>query len=535
VPLFSVILPTYNPNLGFLKRSIESVIKQNSADWELCVADDASDCSELEVLLKNYHDSEARIHVCFRNTNGHISEASNSALKLASGEWIVFMDHDDMLAPSALDDIKQLIQDNPDARLIYSDEDKIGDQTCRYNPYFKSSWNKDLLLSQNYFCHLTAIHRSVVDRVDGFRVGYEGSQDHDLALRVVEHIRDDQIHHIPKILYHWRSHSGSTASAGDAKPYAVTAGERAINDHLQRVGSTGHCTHDGEGGYRVRYPIPERMTGISGVILSKGKKDALGKCIRQLETISEFLNIIIIPTSFAAGPIISGMNLGSQISVLNYDDNHQSLSSLLNGAVDFSQDDFLFFLHESLDEINQESLQEMISHAARSDIGAVGGKILYRDGRVSQAGLLLDPDKISCPAFQHYQGNSRGYMGRLTLIQNYSAVSKDCMVLEKRKFVEVGGFDEKQLATDHLDVDLCLRLKEAGYRTLWTPYAKFTDASSRFFPRKILGRFSASSRKDMKWMQKRWAALLSNDPAYNPNLNQKKKDFSFKWPPKENE
>jgi len=531
-PLISVLLPTFNSNVEFLTSAICSVLKQTYPFWELCIVDDASSDNTTREVLEFFSKQDNRIKVTYRVLNGHISEASNSALELVTGDWVVLMDHDDLLSPNALQEIATVIQERPDLRLIYSDEDKTNDRNRRIDPYFKPSLNKDLFLSQNYFCHLMAAQRSVVTEVGGFRVGYEGSQDHDLALRVVEQVREDQIYHIPKILYHWRSHSESTASAGDAKPYTMKAGERAINDHLQRVGSPAHCSHDGQGGYRVRYPMPERMIGISGVILSDGKKDALGKCIRHLENISEILNIIVLPISYAAGHRISRMNLAEHILVLKYD-THRSLSSLLNGAVDFSQGDFLFFLHDGLDGVDQESLQEMISHAARFDIGAVGGKILYRSGRVRQAGLLLDSDKISCPAFHHYQGHSRGYMGRLTLIQNYSAVSKDCMVIEKRKFVEVRGFDEKHLAYHHLDVDLCIRLKNAGYRTLWTPYAKLTDSSPRFSPSKILGRYSPRSRKDKKWMQNRWGALLSNDPAYNSNLNQKKKDFSFKWSPKE--
>lgn len=530
-PLFSVILPTYNPHLAFLNQAIESVRAQSHSDWELCVADDASTDDALPSILRSYQTADPRINVCIRKTNGHISEASNTALAMATGEWVVLMDHDDLLAPNALEGIAKVIQERPNQRLIYSDEDKV-DNKHFFDPYFKPSWNRDLLLSQNYFCHLMAIHRSVVENVGGFRVGYEGSQDHDLALRVVEKIREDQIYHIPKILYHWRTHSQSTALSGEAKPYTVTAGEKAINDHLQRTRVSGRCAHDGTGGYRVKYQMPEKLVGVSAIIHSRGNQVALRRCIMQLQSIDQISSILVLTASPEGVCKISTKKLPNDLLVFQKKDG-EDLSAYLNSAADHSEGDFLFLLNDCVEGMDIESLHEMISLAARPDIGAVGGMGLFPDGRVRQAGLLLDPDRISEPAFHCLKADGRGYMGRLTLIQNYSAVSKDCMMIEKRKFVEVGGFDEKHLASHYLDVDLCLRLKDAGYRTLWTPYAKFTDSSPRFSPSKILGRFSASSRKDKEWMQKRWGDLLSNDPAYNPNLNQKKKDFNFKWPPKE--
>ena len=532
----SVLMPTYNPDLIFLNQAIESVLAQTYQHWELCIADDASDDHATREALMEYSNRDSRIKVIHRERNGHISEASNSALDVATGEWVVLLDHDDILPPNALDKVAKVIRECPKACLIYSDEDKIDQHGKRFDPYFKSDWNRDTLLSQNYFCHLMAIRRSLVKNLGGFRVGYEGAQDHDLALRVIECIRDDQIHHIPKILYHWRSHSESTASTGEAKPYTVYAGERAINDCLHRSGSSGRCAHDGAGGYRVNYTLPARKTTVSAVILSRGNCCDLRRCIDVIKEKSGSIDweFLVLPLTAKAGQSLKGIISPAEALLLEKV-GHEALSVFMNRVSRNAGGEILWFMHERLEGLGKGGIEELVSHSLRPAIGAVGGMLLYPRGRVRQAGLLLDIDQISCPSFHHFKSGSRGYMGRLTLIQNYSAVSKDCLVIEKRKFLEVGGFDEVHLKSHHLDVDLCLRLKDAGYRTLWTPYARFRDFNPKFSVAGILNKFSRDYQEDRSFMQKRWGDILAKDPAYNPNLNQNKKDFSYKRHPKENE
>ena len=536
--LISVLMPIYNPDPAFLEEALKSVLAQTYQKWELCLADDASNNPAVIALLKKYSYQDKRIKIHLRDINGHISEASNSALNLATGGFIALMDHDDLLPSNSLKEVAEVILKQPSVRLIYSDEDKINKTGKHHDPYFKPSWNRDLFYSQNFISHLGVYHAETVRKIGGFQKGLEGSQDHDLTLRFIEQIDDDQIHHIPKVLYHWRSHEQSTASTRDAKPYAIAAGERAINDHHQRIGSLGICTHDKMGGYRVRYPIPNPKNKIklSTIILSDGNPSILSQSLEQLQRIhDEFsLEILILPITPQSYLKISKIEMPQGIS-LSHRQPGESLALAINKTTNNAVGDLIWFFNDYLNGIDREDLEELISHAVRPDIGAVGGLLLHPDGWVRQAGLLLDHHRISVAAFRNLNGNSRGCMGRSTLIQNYSAVSMNCMIIEKQKFLEVGGVDCNHLDSHYLDVDLCLRLMEAGYRTLWTPYAKCMDRSPRYSLRGISDRFSQGFVQDRDYMKNRWGDILKNDPAYNPNLNQRKKDFSFKWPPKENE
>jgi O-antigen biosynthesis protein len=531
----SVIIPTFNPVIKWLEEAIQSVLNQSFINWELCIADDASTDDKVKITLKTYTAIDSRIKVRFREINGHISEASNSALELVTGEWIVLMDHDDILPPYALKEIANVIRDDPDAQLIYSDEDKIDEEGNRFCPHFKTDWNPDLFTSCNLISHLAAYRTSVVMDMGGFRVGYEGAQDFDFTWRYIDRINSSKIKHLAMVLYHWRAHKLSTAFSGESKPYVVNAGKSAIDEHLMRIGSSARSNPDQFGWYRTKYPLPDRRVLVSAIILSGGDHDHLQRYIEGIKSDNGLLfwEFLVLPTTSRAERLLKEEKLPPEAHLIEWRE-YESLASVLNRASLNAGGEILWYVHDRLEVDNEGSIEELISHTVRPEIGAVGGILLYPDKRVRQAGLLLDIERVSCPAFHHWSGNSPGYMGRLTLMQNYSAVSKDCLMIEKKKFLEVGGFDEGNLKSHHLDVDLCMRLKDAGYRTLWTPYARFQDSRSRFSVSAILDRFSQDYQQDRQFMQKRWGDILENDPAYNPNLNQKKKDFSYKLPPKQN-
>jgi glycosyltransferase involved in cell wall biosynthesis len=532
----SILIPTYNPHDVWLKEAIESVCAQSYPHWELCIADDASTDPEVREVLEEYSRRDPRIKVCFREVNGHISNASNSALEMATWDWIMLMDHDDLIPSNALQEFADVIQSHPDVKMIYSDEDKISSDGKRYFPNLKPDWNQDLFLSCNVISHLTAYRSDLLREIGGFRVGYEGAQDYDLTLRYVKKIKPSEIHHIPKVLYHWRCHEGSTASSGGAKPYAIEAGKKALSDYL--TGSTPDC-HVEEvdwGAFSVVYDTPITPSDILYVVSSDGNEVALKRCIASLQKTAPdvSLRVAILPISSDGHQKLQKCFLPEGVSLVELPAGMTAAESL-NLMISSVEEKVICFLSDSLDCKSKNWIREMSSHAMRNDIGAVGGGIYYPDGRVRSAGLILDEDRICTNAFHHWSGDSWGYMGRLTLLQNYSAVSGKCLVVEREKFLKVGGFDIKNLSSNFLDVDLCLRLGDAGYRTLWTPKAKFTDHSPRFSLKEVLRRYSRDYQKDHQWMRDRWRDRLKKDPAYNPNLNQKKKDFNYRWPPKENE
>jgi glycosyltransferase involved in cell wall biosynthesis len=534
----SIILPAYNSKKDWLIEAIESVKKQTYQNWELCIADDASTDKSLEVIYKKYAAEDSRIKYTLREYNGHISEASNSALAIANGDWIALMDHDDILAPEALFEVVKAITDNPTARLIYSDEDKIDSRGNRSDPYFKPDWNRDLFLSHNLISHLGVYYKPIIDKIQGFRVGYEGSQDYDLALRFIDHIKDSEIYHISKILYHWRIHPESTASAKEAKPYAIEAGKLALDDYIKRMRVNANCSCNKNGGYRIQYALPSSLPLVSIIIPTFNELSLLRKCINSIKSKTAYKNyeIIVINNRSDDAKVIKYLHSMVQKRAIKVLDNDMPFNySLLNNlAVKDSKGTVLCFLNNDIEVISTEWLSEMVSMALRPEIGAVGAKLFYPDGRIQHAGLILGLGGIAGHAFKRFPGSHHGQMGSLGLIQNFTAVTGACMVLEKSKFFEVNGFDQDNLPVAFNDVDICLKLLKAGYRNLWTPYAQLYHHESYtrgadFSPDK-----NERLKKESAFMIKSWRDLLYHDPAYNRNLTLEHEDFSLAWPPREN-
>ncbi len=474
-PRISVILPVYNPPVQFLIRAIESVRRQVYPEWELCIADDASTDPEVRSLLEETAGSDDRIHLVIRDRNGHISRASNSALDIASGEFVALLDHDDELAADALLEVALEISRQPDAAILFSDEDKIDESGNRYEAYFKPDWNPDLFNGQNMISHLGVYRRFWVERVGRFRPGFEGSQDWDLALRIVERIRPGQIRHIPRVLYHWRAISGSTAREMTEKHYALDAARRTLGEHLVRIGRQGELIPVPGGHWRIRYS----MTSIPLISLIIPTRDAgllLEQClvsIREKTTYPRY-EIILVDhesnESHARKVLTDAASAGHRIVSATGPFN---FSALVNRGVAHAAGDYVCLLNNDLSVITPDWLEEMVSHALRPGIGAVGAMHYYPDNTIQHSGVVLGVGGVASHAHKDFERGSEGMLNRARLVQNYSAVTGATLLIRRDLYLDVGGFDQEALAVAFGDVDFCLRLKQRGYRTVWTPFAEF--------------------------------------------------------------
>jgi len=535
-PLISVVMPTYNPKPEWLIEAIESVRRQIYSNWELCIADDASTDTAIRPILERYASTDARIKVVFRENNGHISNASNSALAVATGDWVALLDHDDLLADHALFFVAEAINQHLDLRLIYSDEDKVAENGERVDAYFKCDWNEDLFFSHNLITHLGVYRRDILNTIGGFRGGFEGAQDYDLALRHIEHIEPQQIFHIPRILYHWRVHAASTAQSSDAKPYALLAGEKALNEHFQRVGVKAH-TNIVPHGYRVKYDLPEVLPLVSLVIPTRNGLSLLKQCIDSILNKTSYPNyeILIVDNGSddeATLQYLKALRSEDRVRVIR-DEQPFNYSALNNAAVRLARGEIIGLVNNDIEVISPDWLGEMVSHALRPNIGAVGAKLYYSNGTLQHAGVILGIGGVAGHAHKHISQDSGGYFSRANLIQGLSAVTAACLVIRKVIYEAVGGLNEADLRVAFNDIDFCLRVREAGYRNIWTPYAELYhhESATRGFedtPEKQ-ARFS----QEVQYMWKRWGAQLDNDPAYNPNLTLDHEDFSLAWPPRE--
>lgn len=534
-PLISVVMPVYNPRLEWLAEAIESVRGQLYPNWELCIADDQSPDPAIRALLERYAAVDSRIKVVFRETNGHISAASNSALGLATGKWVALLDHDDLLPEHALYCVADTIERNPSIRLIYSDEDKIDERGKRRDPYFKCQWNPDLFHSQNMFSHLGVYEKALLDEVGGFRIGYEGSQDYDLALRCIERVDAKAICHIPRVLYHWRIHTTSTSSGVEAKPYAAMVGEKSINEHFGRLNVAAHAEYIGYG-YRVRHALPAQLPLITLIIPTRNAVHLMRQCIDSIlvRTTYENYEILIVDNGSddaEALQYFESLVEDPRIRVLR-DDRPFNYSALNNAAVASANGEFVCLLNNDVEVISPDWLSDMAGLAMQAGVGAVGAKLLYPNDTVQHAGLVLGILGVAGNAHKHVPRTTRGYFGRAALVSGFSAVTAACLLVRRSIYQEVGGLDEKNLAVAYNDVDFCLRVREAGYRNVWTPFAELYHHESATRGPETDTANQQRFHRETAHMTQRWGKMLLDDPCYSPNLTLDREDFSLAWPPR---
>jgi GT2 family glycosyltransferase/glycosyltransferase involved in cell wall biosynthesis len=538
-PLISIVLPVYNPDLHLLEAAIESVRDQIYERWELCIADDASTDPQVRPFLERTAASDSRIKLTFRDRNGHISACSNSALALATGEWCALLDQDDALAESAFAYVAREIDRHPAAAMIYSDEDKIDEIGTRSNPFFKPDWNPELFLGQNFVNHLGCYRTELLREIGGFREGFEGSQDYDLVLRCVERLEPEQVRHIPRILYHWRMAGGSLAAVPDAKPYAREAARRAIADHAERLGVPGTvapCPENNES-HRFIHALPKPEPLVSIIIPTRDRAALLKRCVESIRTRTDYhsFEIVVIDNGSVEEESLRFLREGEENHAIRVvtDTGPFNFSRLNNRAASEARGEILLFLNNDTEVDEPGWLSEMVSHAARTEVGVVGARLWYPDGTLQHGGVILGLGGVAGHAFPHIPRGHPGYFNRAMLQQNCSAVTGACMALRKSVFEKVGGFDEENLGVTFNDIDFCLRVTERGYRVVWTPYANLIHHESASRGHQRTREEQAEFERAVDYMQTTWGAQLMRDPFYNPNLSLNPPGFETAFPPRE--
>jgi len=530
-PLISILLPVYNTDEAWLKKCLDSVRGQLYPHWELCIADDASTAMHVRRILKRYQTRDRRIRVVFRQANGHISAASNSALLLATGEYVALLDHDDELTPDALYEIVSVIHRQPDTDMIYTDEDKIDGQGKRHSPFFKPDWSPDTFLSLMYTCHLGVYRTALVRRIGGFREGFEGSQDYDLVLRLTE--QTEKIRHIPKVLYHWRSIPASSAANFETKGYAQKAGLRAIREALVRRGEGGFVEPIAgvSGRYRVKYHL-QGQPRISIIIPTRDLSDYLETCLTSIfgKTAYDRFEVIVVdndsrepqtldllrrwrekePSRFRIAPLPIAFNF----------------PALINEGVRHAAGDLVLLLNNDIEVVSKEWLSEMAAQALRPRVGAVGAKLLYPDDTVQHAGVVLGIGGIAGHSHKYYANDLPGYYDRLRITANCAAVTGACLMVRKALFQEVGGFDEA-LSVAFNDIDFCIKLLKAGYYNLCLSHLTLYHHESQTRGPEDTIEKQIRFKGEIDLMKERWGSLLKNDPYYSPHLTRDVEDFSI--------
>ena len=542
-PLFSVVMPVCDPPLWMLAEAIESVRAQAYGHWELCIADDASHDDAVRLLIRQEAARDPRIRAVFSGTRGGVSVNTNRALSLASGDHVAFLDHDDRLAGDALLCMAEELAKAP-APVLYSDEDRIAPDGRHVDPAFKPDFDPELLTSLNYVCHLLVVERRLLQEVGGLREGYEGVQDHDLMLRLLERVGVAGIRHVPRILYHWRINPASLSGSGD--PDAILAGiERAVGDHHRRMGtgaavSADRETHHRSGGpfcARVRYPLPAPAPKVSVIIPTKDAVDLVRDCVSSILAKTDYpdYEIILVDHDSAdprSRPFFDSLARDPRVRVAGFHGPF-NWAAINNAAVGACRGDALCFLNNDIVAIHPDWLGEMVSLLARPGVGAVGAKLLYPNGTIQHAGVVLGAKGIAGHAFVGLGANEPGHLGQAVLPRTVSAVTGACLLTSKAVFEAVGGFDMVHLPVAYADVDYCLKLQRVGLRVLWTPHAQLYHLETQTrgtddTPEK-LERLAGEARR----LRARWGGRLQADPYYNPHFEPLGPTYRLLQPPPE--
>lgn len=532
-PSFSVVVPTWNTREDLLRACLDSVLAQSYPHWQLVVADDASTQPHVAKVLLEYAARDDRVEVVFCPEHGHISAATNAALARANRMYVAFLDHDDLLDQHALYHMARAIQLRPDADILYSDEDHIDERGTPLGAHHKSAFNQDLLYAQNYICHLAVYESSLIKAVGGLRLGVEGSQDHDLLLRCLPLVLAECILHVPRVLYHWRRVAGSVALSADAKPYTTAAGIKALEDHF--AGREGVVVGKGAvpNTYRITWPLPDPRPLVSVVIPTKDQPRLLQLCLNSLlsNTDYDYYRVILVDngtTDPEALAYLVEMSQDYRVQVLSAPGPF-NYSALCNAGARAATGELLLLLNNDIEIRTSDWMTEMARQAWRPEVGCVGAKLLYPDGRVQHGGVLMGVGGIANHAHHAFYRSQAGYAAKLFNHQNFLAVTGACLMLRTELFESLGGLDEVNLPVAYNDVDLCLRAWQAGYWNVWTPYAELIHRASASRGQESPER-AAQFERESAYMREKWGQQIAEDPFYHPYFERGKGTYELADP-----
>ena len=524
--IFSIVMPVYNVREEWLRGAIDSVLAQIYPHWELCIADDASTAPHIKPMLSDYAASDPRIKVIYRTENGHISLSTNSALELATGDYVCLMDHDDEITANALYEFANVIQEKGRVGMIYSDEDKLSVKGERYEPFFKPDWSPEYLEACFYTAHFACYRTDIVRKVGGFRTGYDGAQDYDFVLRFVEHA--PEIVHVAKVLYHWRAIEGSTAKSMQEKGYVIEAACKGLRDHLARMQIAGSVKPGAYAGcFELRHDI--RGTPLVSIVIPSAGRDAgvrgksvdlLVNCIDSIRLRTSYRNyeIIVVDNGDLRAETFAGI-ADAGCRFVHFTEPFNVATKMNLGAAE-AKGEYLVFLNDDIEVIEPGWLEDMLQLAQRSGIGAVGAKLLFEDGSLQHAGVTFDEDGLPDHVLRSYPGSFPGYYFSCAGTRNYMAVTGACLMTRTGVFRQTGGFDESY-AINYNDIDYCLRVFSAGLRVVFCPQAKLYHFESK-------NRERAVEQEAIERFRQRWSSMTTNDRYYGRMFDKKPPNFTLR-------
>ena len=509
-PCFSIVVPLYKTQEKYLKELVESIKGQTYSNWELCLSDGSGGDSPLKEILKELEHSDSRIKVISSKESLQIAENTNAAIDIATGDYIVFADHDDILSVDALYECTKCINENQEVDMIYSDEDKVSmDGQTYFEPHFKPDLNMDLLCSVNYFCHLVVVKRQLLEQAGKLNGEYNGAQDYDFVLRCVENT--DAVYHIPKILYHWRAHMDSTAENPESKRYAFEAGRRAIQKHYERIGLKDAYVEETAhpGTYRTRYKYADKPK-VSIIIDEITKKELLGKTLQSIKA-NDYPDYEVIIVDCTEKKEIEKFVEKYQDKRIRVKRGEKiwTAAKRKNEGAGCAEGEYLIFLAGNAEYADKEGISELVSVAMRSDVGVVGTRSYYKNGTVEHAGCVIGMNGTAGSLFEYTLRGENGYFSHIVTQMQYSAVAGACMMVKKDIFEKVNGFDEDYKG-ELGKVDLCLKIRNKHMSVVYNPYVKVMRWSNEL----------RNNENDEKLFKKQWAEILEkDDPYYNKNLS----------------